>query len=101
MSAPVVVDAHTDLLNELVARREEPAPFRDHWLGPLRAGGVAVQVCPIYPCGRRSGIPVTRRAWYRLELGGGGPSADMSRASTGPAFPRFHWRIPLIRRTYD
>ncbi len=48
MTAPPVVDAHTDLLLELVARRQEAAPFRDSWRGPLLEGGVRLQVCPIY-----------------------------------------------------
>src|SRR3954454_13856762 len=46
----VVVDTHNDLLM-LVARRpgaKQAAYFRDHWLPQLRAGGVDVQVLPIY-----------------------------------------------------
>lgn len=44
----MIVDAHNDLLLELVHRRREPNPFANHWLGNLRAGGVGLQVCPIY-----------------------------------------------------
>jgi membrane dipeptidase len=46
----VVVDTHNDLLM-LVARRpraQQAAYFRDHWLPQLRAGGVDVQVLPVY-----------------------------------------------------
>jgi membrane dipeptidase len=44
----VIVDAHNDLLLELVLRRGEENPFRTHWLPKLREGGVALQVCPLY-----------------------------------------------------
>jgi membrane dipeptidase len=44
----LIADAHNDLLMELALRRHEPAPFERHWLGPLRAGGVHLQVCPVY-----------------------------------------------------
>jgi membrane dipeptidase len=44
----VLVDAHNDLLLELVVRRADDNPFRERWLPKLRAGGVALQVCPLY-----------------------------------------------------
>jgi membrane dipeptidase len=44
----VIVDAHNDLLLELALRRDEENPFGRHWLRQLRAGGVALQVCPLY-----------------------------------------------------
>jgi membrane dipeptidase len=45
-----IADAHVDLLLELAWRRgrEEENPFGAHWLPVLRAGGVRLQVCPIY-----------------------------------------------------
>jgi len=43
-----VVDAHNDLLLELVLRSEEENPFGAAWLPQLRAGSVAVQICPVY-----------------------------------------------------
>jgi membrane dipeptidase len=46
--APFIADAHCDLLMELVIRRHEHEPFARHWLPPLRAGGVRLQVAPIY-----------------------------------------------------
>jgi membrane dipeptidase len=46
--APFVVDAHNDLLLELAFRRREESPFARHWLGSLRAGGVRLQLCPVY-----------------------------------------------------
>jgi len=45
-----VVDTHNDLLM-LVARRppaQQAAYFRDHWLPQLAAGGVDVQVLPVF-----------------------------------------------------
>ena len=44
----MIVDAHNDLLLELVIRRGDANPFRERWLPKLRAGGVALQVCPVY-----------------------------------------------------
>ena len=44
----MIVDAHNDLLLELAFRAEEKRPFATHWLPKLRAGGVGVQVCPIF-----------------------------------------------------
>ena len=43
-----VVDAHNDLLLELVLRDGEENPFAAAWLPQLRAGAVAVQICPVY-----------------------------------------------------
>jgi membrane dipeptidase len=45
-----IADAHVDLLLELAARAaaREEQPFREHWLPSLQAGGVRLQVCPIY-----------------------------------------------------
>ena len=48
MTGPAVVDAHNDLLLELVLRRDEENAFRERWLPKLRAGGVVLQVCPLY-----------------------------------------------------
>jgi membrane dipeptidase len=49
-STPWIADAHVDLLLELAWRRgrDEGNPFREHWLPQLRAGGVRLQICPIY-----------------------------------------------------
>lgn len=47
-SSEVIVDCHTDLLFELAYRADEERPFERHWLPNLRAGGVGVQVCPVY-----------------------------------------------------
>ena len=44
----MLVDAHNDLLLELVVRRGETNPFAEHWLPQLRAGHVALQVCPLF-----------------------------------------------------
>jgi membrane dipeptidase len=44
----VIVDAHNDLLMELVHRRGEERPFERHWLPKLEAGGVGLQVCALF-----------------------------------------------------
>lgn len=44
----MIVDAHLDLLFELAYRAKEPDPFGEHWLPKLQAGGVGLQVCPVY-----------------------------------------------------
>jgi membrane dipeptidase len=61
----MIVDAHTDVLLELVVRNgDEPTfelvlrpgeegIFQDYWLPRLVAGGVGVQVCPLYGEGAR------------------------------------------------
>jgi membrane dipeptidase len=53
----LIADAHNDLLLELVLAREEPNPFAARWLPKLRAGGVALQVCPIYTADDPAGAP--------------------------------------------
>src|SRR6476661_1813049 len=61
----MIVDAHTDVLLELlvgegdepsfelVLRRGEAGVFGRYWLPRLIAGGVAVQICPLYGEGAR------------------------------------------------
>jgi membrane dipeptidase len=44
----VIVDTHNDLLTELAFRSRQEAPFRRFWDEQLRAGGVGLQVCPVY-----------------------------------------------------
>jgi membrane dipeptidase len=51
----VIVDAHNDLVLELVLRREEERPFAVHWLPKLEAGGVGIQVCPLYAADQEPG----------------------------------------------
>jgi membrane dipeptidase len=50
LTAHRVADAHVDLLLEVAWRldRGEKDPFGTHWLPKLEAGGVVLQVCPIY-----------------------------------------------------
>jgi len=59
-----IADAHVDLLLEVVWRRErgESDPFREHWLPLLEAGGVRLQVCPVYVEGDRVPDGALRRA---------------------------------------
>ena len=55
----MIVDAHTDVLHfvgedfELVLRRGEGGAFQRYWLQSLLAGGVGVQICPVYGEGAR------------------------------------------------
>jgi membrane dipeptidase len=44
----VIVDAHNDLVLELVLRRDEERPFERYWLPKLETGRVSLQVCPLY-----------------------------------------------------
>ena len=56
----MIVDAHNDLLLELVLSREEgkfgdlvlrtgdERLFDRYWLPRLEAGGVGIQICPLY-----------------------------------------------------
>src|SRR5438552_7188471 len=46
----VIVDAHNDLLMEIAWREDEGEqnPFAEQWLPKLRAGGVELQVCPMF-----------------------------------------------------
>jgi len=44
----VIVDAHNDLLAELVHRDGEELPFARYWRPELDAGGVGLQVCAVY-----------------------------------------------------
>lgn len=49
--SPAIVDAHNDLLLEVAFRahrRREANPFARRWLPHLEAGGVALQVCPVF-----------------------------------------------------
>ena len=57
----MIVDAHNDLLAELVHRRAEERPFARHWLPLLEQGDVGIQVCPIYTADAASlGMQLTR-----------------------------------------
>jgi hypothetical protein len=78
--AAVIVDAHNDLLLELVLRDEkrplelvlrrgEERLFERYWLPRLEAGGVGVQVCPLYaataPREEARGRAVAQEAEFR------------------------------------
>ena len=52
----MIVDAHNDLLAELVFRRREEQPFARYWLPGLQSGGVGLQVCPIYTDGGETAL---------------------------------------------
>jgi membrane dipeptidase len=66
----VIVDAHNDLLLELVLQRDgqrelvlrsgEERLFERYWLPKLDAGGVGIQVCPLYAA---TAPPGAARSW--------------------------------------
>ena len=70
--SPPIVDAHNDLLLETVVLRGERPPldlvlrtgeerlFERYWLPKLEAGGVGVQICPLYGA---TAPPGEARAW--------------------------------------
>jgi membrane dipeptidase len=71
-SLPVIVDAHNDLLLELVLSREEgkfgdlilrtgdERLFDRYWLPRLVAGGVGIQICPLYAAEKKYAHPRER-----------------------------------------
>jgi microsomal dipeptidase-like Zn-dependent dipeptidase len=68
----VIVDAHNDLLLELVLSREEgkfgdlvlrtgdERLFDRYWLPRLEAGGVGIQICPLYAAEKEYAQPRER-----------------------------------------
>lgn len=64
-----VADAHNDLLLavEHQRRRGHADPFGDEWLPQLRAGGVVLQVLPVYTEAEYVGGDALRRAMVVLE----------------------------------
>ena len=67
---PGVADCHNDLLLACMHRRERGLadPFGDDWLGGLRAGGVVLQVLPIFTEQQFVGEGALRRCLEILEL---------------------------------
>src|SRR5262249_17827804 len=61
-STRVIVDAHSDLLAELVHRRGEDGPFARWWRPELDAGGVGLQVCAIFTAGKSTPDAALRSA---------------------------------------
>jgi membrane dipeptidase len=77
----MIVDAHTDVLLELSVREGEPPAFelvlrcgeagvfKRYWLPSLAAGGVGVQICPLYGEGARQSDPRERTIAQVTEFG--------------------------------
>ena len=67
---PQVVDLHNDLLTELMHERERARSggFDAHWLPQLRAGGVTVQVLPIFTEDYFVGEGALRRCLMILDM---------------------------------
>jgi membrane dipeptidase len=67
---PQVVDLHNDLLTELMHERERARSggFEVHWLPQLRAGGVTVQVLPIFTEDYFVGEGALRRCLMILDM---------------------------------
>jgi membrane dipeptidase len=73
----LIVDAHTDVLLELVVRNGEepslelalrPGVFERYWLPSLAAGGVGVQICPLYGEGAHRDDPRERTLAQEAEF---------------------------------
>ena len=76
----MIVDAHNDLLLELVISREEgkfgdlvlrhgeERLFDRYWLPRLQAGGVAVQICPLYAAEKEYARPSERALAQEAEF---------------------------------
>ena len=73
----LVVDAHTDVLNQLVVRDGEepslelvlrPDVFERYWLPRLAAGDVGVQICPLYGEGAHRSDPRERTLAQEAEF---------------------------------
>jgi membrane dipeptidase len=62
----MIVDTHNDLLTELAFRHREPTPFSTYWRDQLRDGGVALQVCPVYPAPEHSPEGTLRNALHQV-----------------------------------
>ena len=83
----MIVDAHNDLLAELVFRRAEERPFEHYWLPELEGGGVGLQVCPIYTADETSDDAALRfglqqaAAYQRLLAESGGGIVSVLRAA--------------------
>ena len=72
MATPVrlpMADCHDDLLMGVVHQQERgrPDPFGEYWLPQLRAGGVVLQVLPIYTEEQFLGEGALRRALRYVE----------------------------------
>jgi membrane dipeptidase len=70
--SPPIVDAHNDLLLEtVVLRGETPRErlFERHWLPRLEAGGISVQICPLYsaiaPAGEARAWAIAQESEFR------------------------------------
>ena len=87
-----IVDAHNDLLCELEHVRIDPEPFGRLWRGQLQAGGVVLQVCPLFgaqidwlPDGALRHSLQQVEAFYRaIDESGGGVSAVGTKADLEP-----------------
>jgi membrane dipeptidase len=64
----LVVDGHSDLLQELVfvEERGEEDPFRSRWLQQLQDGGVALQVCAVYQSPQTGGSDAFRQVLRQI-----------------------------------
>ena len=80
MHRPLIVDAHNDLLLELVLSREEgkfgdlvlrtgdERLFDRYWLPKLEAGGVGIQICPLHTADKPYARPSERALAQETEF---------------------------------
>ena len=88
-----MADAHNDLLLGVIHQRERghSDPFGDFWLPQLRAGGVVLQVLPVYTEEQFINEGALRRALLVLETArwiAERHAADVAICETGPAIQR-------------
>lgn len=88
-----MADAHNDLLLGVIHQRERghADPFGDFWLPQLRAGGVVLQVLPVYTEEQFTNEGALRRALLVLETArwiADRHAADVAICETGPEIRR-------------
>ncbi len=88
-----MADSHDDLLLGVLHQRERghADPFGDYWLPQLRAGGVVLQVLPIYTEEQFVGEGALRRALLLVEAArriADEHAADVAICETGPEIAR-------------
>jgi membrane dipeptidase len=98
-----MADAHNDLLLGVLHQRERghADPFGDYWLPQLRAGGVVLQVLPVYTEEQFVGEGALRRALLLLETArriAAEHASDVAICETGPDIRRVidSGRIALV-----
>jgi membrane dipeptidase len=107
----VIVDAHNDLLLELVLSREEgkfgdlvlrtgdERLFDRYWLPKLEAGGVGIQICPLYAAEKKYAQPreriLSQEAEFRRALAENADRVCEARAQADLDDPRLRLMLSM------